>query len=411
MSTMELDPSKRGNSTSSGSSSADRSAWLAVAAVYRRRFLIFGITVVAAIGAIIISLLLPKWYLASSRLLLPEGSSAGLLGMLDDLPSAAKSILGGGGGDFTRYLAILGSRTVMERVVDEFDLITIYKLGDEQHAKDKAIKELRGNVDLVVDKEYDYLSIEVLDRSPDRAAAISNFFVYELNRLNSQLASQSAGNLRRYVQQRYNEAFAVLDSVEGALQVFQEQHGVYELETQMEGFFTQIVEMRVAQLQAEALYETALSQYGPDNPQVVTLREASNAARRQYDAALAGQERLMPVPQSAIPSVARRYLELERNRLIQARILEVIAPMLEHARLDEQREIMAVQVVDHAVPPVRKEYPKRMIIVLAMTLSAFLLALFAVIVHHWWQRNHAAYASQLRHAVREEGDVMVDVRA
>lgn len=408
---MELDPSKRGNNASTGPPADGRSAWFAVAGIYRRRFLIVGITALAAVTAVVISLLLPKWYLASSRLLIPEGGSAGLLSMLDDLPSAAKSLLGGGGGDFTRYLAILGSRSVMERVVDEFDLIHVYELQDDEYPREKAIKELRGNVDFIVDKEYDFLSVEVLDKSPARAAAISNFFVSELNRVNSTLASQTAGNLRHYVQRRYDEAFAVLDSVEGALQVFQEQHGVYELEAQMEGFFTQVVEMRVAQLQAEAMHETALSQYGPDNPQVASLREAANAARRQYDAALAGQERLMPVPQSAIPSVARRYLELERNRLIQAKILEVLAPMLEHARLDEQREIMAVQVVDYAVPPVRKEYPKRMLIVIATTLSAFVLTLFAVVVHQWWLHTHAVYASKLRQAVREDSDVIADIHA
>ena len=407
---MEIQRQNRGNHNATEGSNTELGLWRGVAAVYRRRGLIVAVTAVAAIASVIISLLLPKWYLASSRLLVPEGGTAGLLGMLDDLPSAAKSFLGSGGGDFTRYLAILGSRTVMENVVDEFDLVSVYELEDEDYPRVEAVKELQGNVDFIIDREYDYLSIEVLDKSPERAAAMSNYFVAELNRVNSQLASQAAGNLRRYIEDRYNESLATLDTVQGAMQRFQEEHGVYQLEAQMEGFFLQLVEMRVAQLEAEALYETALSQYGPDNPRVLAYREAATAARRQYNAALAGQEQLMPVPQGSVPFVARRYIELERERMIQAKILEVIAPMLEHAKLDEMRETMAVQVVDEAVPPVKKTFPKRMIIVIATTLSAFLFAVLAVIAHQWWRRNHAAYSSRLTTAVREDDAASVDVQ-
>lgn len=363
------------------------------------RRLIVGVTIGAAVVAVVVSLLIPNTYVAASRLLLPDsGRGSGLLGMLDDLPSAAKSLIGGGGGDYTRYLAILGSRSVMERVVEHFDLIEVYELEDDRHPLESALKELEDNVEFVIDKELDYLSIEVADRDPRRAADISNFYVSELNRVNGALTSQTAGNLRRYIEGRYNQSMATMDSVQSAMQAFQEQYGVYDLPTQFEGFFTQLVEMRVELLRIEAQYETALRQYGPENPQVAALRDAVQSASRQYQNALAGQEQLMPVPSSDVPVMVRQYVDLERERMVQTRILEVLAPFLEQARMDELRQVEAVQVVDPAIPPVRKAYPKRMIIVAVTTMSAFLLTAFFVLALDWWRRNHVLVSARIKEA-------------
>ncbi|HEX7069843.1 MAG TPA: GNVR domain-containing protein, partial [Rhodothermales bacterium] len=144
--------------------------------------------------------------------------------------------------------------------------------------------------------------------------------------------------------------------------------------------------------------ETALAQFGPENPQVAALRDAVRAAQRQYQAALAGQEKLMPIPTSEVPTMARAYVDLERERMIQTRILEVIAPLLEQARMDELREVEAVQIVDAAEPPVKKSAPHRTIIVLATALSAFLLAAFYVLAKEWWRRNHVVVSARLREA-------------
>ena len=54
-----------------------------------------------------------------------------------------------------------------------------------------AIGALAENVDLVVDDEYEFLSVEVYDQDPVRAAAMSNFFVRELNRIDGRLSSQT----------------------------------------------------------------------------------------------------------------------------------------------------------------------------------------------------------------------------
>lgn len=370
--------------------------WRIVSTVYNRRFLIASATAAAAIAAVVISLLIPNTYLASSRLLMPSSGSGGLLGMLADLPSAARGFLGGRVGDYTRFLALLTSRSMMESVVDEFDLVEVYDLADSKHPREAAIGELASRVDFVVDSKYEFLSVEVVDEDPGRAAEMANFFVEKLNEMNARLSAQSAGKLRYYVDRRYTEAIATLDSVLNAARDFQSEYGVFNLEVQAEGFFTQLAEMRGLLARAEVQYETLRDQFGPENEQVRAALGAVTSARRAYQSALAGQEHVLPVPASGMPNMVRAYLDLERERMIQMEILKALAPMVEQARFEEERQLEAVQIVDVAVPPVKKHAPKRSIIVVLSTATAFALAVIAVLIQDWWRRRHVHVLSRLR---------------
>ncbi len=382
---------------------AERTLWTTLGTLYRWRRFILGVTGVVALLAVVITLLTANWYRAETRLLLPARSGTGLVSaaFLDNLPSAAKSFLGGSGGDYARYLTVLTSRTLYENVVDSFNLVQVYETAESQTPRQDALRTLADNVEFLIDDEYEFLSVAVNDTDRQRAADMANYFVAQLNDINAQLSSQSARGFRLFVEDRYNKTVAELDSVLLAVRVFQEKYGVLDLPKQGEQFFEYLATLRLAAIEAEGQYETLLSQFGPQNSMVQAAREAARAANGKYQAALAGRERLLPVPKDELPQVSLTYLELERERLILATLLEYIRPVLEEARFDEERKVEAVQVVDAAVPPARKAGPKRSLICIAATLSAFLLAVLFVLVYTWWQRNHAYFAHRLQEAAGE----------
>ena len=377
---------------------AEQTFWALLSTLWRRRLFIIGVTAVAAVASIVISLLLSNWFMAQTRLLLPARTGSGLLSgaLLGNLPSSASSLLGGITGDYQRYLSILDSRSVKENVVREFDLATVYEVADSEAPLQAAMEMLSGNIDFVVDEEYNHLSVQVFDQSPERAAEMANFFVAELNRINAELASQSAGAFRRYVEQRYEEAEAELDGVLDTLRDLQTRYGVVDLKTQGEVFFTGMIELRLSVMQAEIEYERLRNTYGSNNPIVQAAQSTVQSANRKYNAALEGEERMLPVAQDSLPDLARQFIELEQEQLILAKIIEYTRPVLEEARLEEQRKIEAVQVVDVAVPPVKKARPWRALIVVSSTMSGFLLAVVYVVLLAWWRRHHADFAERLR---------------
>ena len=379
---------------------AEEMFWAMLGTLWRRRLFIVGLTAVAAVLSIVISLLMANWFMAQTRLLLPARSGSGLFSgaLLGNLPSSASSLLGGITGDYQRYLSILDSRTVKENVVEQFNLATVYDLNDSAAPLHAAVEMLNGNIDFVVDEEYNHLAVQVYDQDPRRAADMANFFVDELNRINASLASQSAAAFRGYVEQRYQETEADLDSVLTALRDLQSRYGVVDLETQGQAFYTGMSDLRLNVMQVEIEYEQLRTAYGPNNSAVQSAREAVQSANRKYNAAMEGRERMLPVPQDSLPTLAYEMLKLEQEHLILARIVEYTRPVLEEARLEEKRKVEAVQVVDVATPPVKKARPWRALIVVSSTLSGFLLATFYVLALAWWRRHHADFAHRLQAA-------------
>lgn len=374
--------------------------WDMVGTLYAWRRFIIGLTVFFAIVSIVISLLLPKWYLAETRLLSPESSGTNPLSaaLSSNLSAAASALLGGSGGDYFRYISILTSRSMYEAVVDKFNLVEVYETQDARNPRGSAVEMLADNASFPIDNEYEFLSIVVLDPEPQRAADIANFFAQELNRRNQELASLDAANYRRFVQNRYQEAIATLDSLKEATQKFQEEFGVFDLETQATGFLEQVAAIRAEAMMLEIDYAALKAQYGAENPRVKAMRDAYQAANRKSDDVLKGREDVLPVSQEQFPEVFRAFVELEQEVLIQKSILEIIAPMFEQARFQEERQFQAVQVVDTAIAPSRKAKPKRSVIVMASTVSAFLLVVLYVLGYTWWQRNHKGIMQRLQEA-------------
>ena len=71
----------------------------------------------------------------------------------------------------------------------------------------------------------------------------------------------------------------------------------------------------------------------------------------------------------------RKLRDVKYNELI----FELLAKQFELAKLDEAREGAIIQVVDPAVPPDRKSFPRISIIVPAVTFVWVLLAVFGIL--------------------------------
>ncbi len=372
--------------------------WWTLAVLYRRRYALLAVAFVTGVASVVLSLMLPLWYRAETRVLLPQSGGSSMLSMLESAVPGAGALIGGKGGDYTRFLSILTSRTLLDRTVEAFDLETVYETRDHVDPRAAAIQALLGNTEFEVALDYDYLSVAVFDRDPARAAAMANFMVEELNREHIRLTSAHARQNRVFIGQRLDEAQTALDSAQAALQAFQEVHGILDVERQGGAFFEVLAQARADVARLEIQYGTLRRQYGEDNPQTQAARDALTAARATVRDALSGNDALMPVPLRDLPGVSRQYAEHYQEVVTQAKIVEFILPLYEQARFDEEREAVAVQVLDEAVPPKRKAKPKRALVVLGLTFSVLVLVTFFFLARAWWREHAAEVAQRLRSA-------------
>ena len=381
------------------SPSREGGLWFVAAALLRGRWVVLGVTTLVAICAVAISLQLPNWYAATARVLPPESSGASPItaALMRGSGGAAAALLGTGHSDYSRYLSILSSRRVLEDLVDEFNLVEVYEVQDTPAPREEALRELQKNISFPVHETYDYLSVVVFDRDPQRAAQIANRAVAELNEINTELSATNATSYARSVESRYQEAEAALDSVMSASQAFQRRYGILDLDVQTQAYFSQLAEARGRAEATEIDYDALRAQYGSENPEVQLLGEAVAASDARIREMMNGSEATLPVPLSDMSGVVRQYADLQREGEVQRQILEAVQPLVEQARFEKEKRIEAVQVVDAAVAPAKKAKPSRAILVATATLSGFLLSGLFVIALAAWRRN-SGYVSARLHA-------------
>ncbi len=336
-----------------------------------RRWLIATV-VAAAVASITVSLLLPNWYKASASVLPPQQSDVlSVLGMstgsasgslLQSLASTgAMGLLNKQMGVYN-YLAILNSRTVMEAVINKFNLLEEY---DTPHRyMSEAVKELEKNVDFSVE-DQGYLQIQVWDKSPQQAAAMANYFVELLNNISIDLGTRESRDVREFVGQQLDESRNTLRLAEDSLRDYQERSGVIISPGEGGASFAAIAAEYAQKSRDEIQLAVLNKMVDPDFPTIKQLEMEIG----ELDA------RLAKVPQTGL-----RSLRLYRDVLIQEKIVEYLYPLFEKARIDEHRDIPAILVLDKAVPPERKSSPKRSIIVLLSVVGAFIFMFGLVLI-------------------------------
>lgn len=324
-----------------------------------KNFIIINCVLVVLI-AVLIAFTLPKWYRATASVLPPKDQ--GMLNMLAAPSSLLRGLssvqrLGGMGGNTGayNYIAILKSRSAMEAVVKKFDLLAVYEIADS--SMEKAVGQLVANTAFDFQDE-DYITIDVYDRSPERAAAMANYFVDVLNNLSLRLGTQEARSSREFIEQRIEDTQDSLHAAEEALKTYQERSGMMMITPEQTSGISAIADIYGMKAKKEIEVGILERTVAPDND---ALRQAKLELREI-------EKKLATIPEAGLET-----FRLYRTVAAQQKILEVLLPLYEQAKINEQKDMPVLLVLDRAVPPERKVKPQRLLIMLSAGFLAFFL--------------------------------------
>ncbi len=361
-----------------------------------RRFLswfVLGTTLVVTVGAF----LAPRWYRSTASVFPAE--KADLLGGLEGIASLAKTFSPGralsalgSNPETDRYLAILKSGTVLNAVIQKFDLVHVYDI--TAYPGEKTMKELLSNVEFSVESEGN-LTISVYDKDPQRAANMANFFVDELNRANTELQVQNARGNREFIEQRYKKNLSDLAAAEDSLTGFQKRYGIIAMPEQTEASIKAAAEI-TAQLAFKEVQAAVLRRtQSADNPSVAAMEIEIDELRHKLSqmnsgAGKADGEMKVFVPFNRVPDLGAEYVRRFRDVEIQYKILQFITPLYEQAKVEERRETPSVVVLDRAGPAERKAKPKVSLYAMMALVLSTLAALLVIFVREMIARLDAA---------------------
>lgn len=292
-----------------------------------------------------------------------QGGMATALASLGALGGLAGN-LGGGANPAERYVALMQSATVADRIIDDYKLMAVYKADYRADAR----KELAANVRIGLSKRDGLITVEFDDVSPKRAADVANRYVEELRRLVSELALTEAQQRRIFFERHLQQTRDRLVSAQIALESSGFNPGALKAEPRAaaEGYARLRAETTAAELRLRLLTGNLTS----DTPEV-----------RQQEALVAGlREQMARAERTGSPKSDSDYVGRYREYKYQEVLFDVYARQFELARADESRESTLIQVVDSATPPERRSRPRRALTAVAATIACSLvLALFLVL--------------------------------
>jgi tyrosine-protein kinase Etk/Wzc len=345
------------------------------------RALIFWVVTVVTLLAVVISLLLPKRYTATVTVMPPQqgsllgamlASQLGSMGGLGGMAALAGSSLGLKNPN-DRYVGMLHSRIVEDAVIQRFGLQKEY---DNKYLSDTR-KKFEKRVAVDGNAKDGLIHIAVEDPDPQRAQEIASGYVAEFRRLSESLAISEASQRRAFFEQQLEQAKDKLANAEEALKETQQSTGLIQLDSQARALIESVATLR-AQIAAREMMIQGIQTYATSqNSQMVEAQQELDSLRGQL-AKLGGDKVSadgLIVPKGLVPEAGLEYARKFRDIKYYETIFEILARQFELAKLDEAREGEIIQVVDPAVVPDKRSFPKRSYIVLGAFFGGLVLAI------------------------------------
>ena len=272
------------------------------------------------------------------------------------------------------YVAMLKSRTVEDAMVKRFELMRQYN--DRYPSEARKDFEQHTTVDGSTKDGLIHISVE--DRDPNRAAELANGYVEQYRDLSEHLAITEAAQRRVFFERQLNQAKENLLGAEEALKRTQQSTGLIQLDSQSRALIESAAALR-AQLTAKEVQIQGMESYATSENAELVKAERELASLRAQLAKLGGSEDSAGsgfiVPKGKVPEAGLEYIRKVRDVKYYETIFEILARQFEFAKLDEAKQGASIQVVDAAVPPDKRSFPKRTLIVLGATFAGLIVGI------------------------------------
>jgi uncharacterized protein involved in exopolysaccharide biosynthesis len=357
----------------------------------------------AAIASTLVAFLIPSRYESTARLMPPDNQSGSGLAMAAAAMSGAAGGLGGIASDFLGlkstsdvFVGILTSRTVQDRLIQQFDLKKLY--GDRR--MEDARKDLAEHTAISVDRKSQIISITVTDRSPRRAASMGQAYVEELNNLVAELSTSSARRERIFLEGRLQAVNQDLEAAEKDFSQFASKNTAIDVKEQGKAMVEAAALLQGQLIAAQSQYEGLREIYTDNNTRVRTVKARIDELQRQLEKLGGKGESATSISSqsgdSMYPSIRKlpllgvTYADLYRRTKIQEAVLETLTKEYEMAKVQEVKEIPTVKVLDVAAVPDKKSFPPRLLIVFLGTVIALAMGAVWVFGNEAWQETEAS---------------------
>tara|TARA_B100001029_G_C15057187_1_gene455336 strand:+ start:889 stop:2040 length:1152 start_codon:yes stop_codon:yes gene_type:complete len=343
---------------------------------------------ITCVISITVSLMLPKTF-ASYAILMPPSkqSDLGILSIMnsDNEFSPLGGMMSGKDEEALRFIAILKSRIVMEKIINKFDLISYYKSNNIEEALETLSSQVNfeieeeGTLSIVVYVSTNWFHTEI---SEMKARQLSNLiareFINQLDVINKKLQIEQASHQRKFLGERYSQSLIELVASEHELKNFKEQFNIISFDNQTKAAIESAASLKNQILTNEIKIGIASSKLDSNHPDVKSIQiELNELKEKLYEIeygskkSMINSDKLFPVL-SEMPKLDAELMRLLREIEVKSSLFLYLTQQYEDAKIQEARNTPTIQVLDYPTIPIKKTAPQRLLIVVVMLLIAFL---------------------------------------
>jgi uncharacterized protein involved in exopolysaccharide biosynthesis len=371
--------------------------------LWENRRLLFHVAVCALLSSALIACLIPTRYESTARLMPPDNQSGSSLLMGAAAMSGGAGGLGGIAGDLLGvkgtsdvFVGILSSRTVQDKLIQQFDLKRLYK----DRRMDDARTGLAARTNVSLDRKSQIIAITVADNSPQRAAAMSQAYVEELDHLVAGLSTSSARRERIFLEGRLEAVNHDLEVAEKNFSQFASKNTAIDINEQGRAMVQAVAALQGQLIATESEYEGLRQIYTNNNVRVRSVRARMDELKHQLEKLGGNNESVTAVPEQPndfvypsirkLPLLGVTFADLYRRTKIQETVLETLTREYELAKVQEAKEIPRVKVLDVANIPDRKSFPPRLLIIFLGSVLVMAVAVGWVFASTLWRETDAS---------------------
>jgi LPS O-antigen subunit length determinant protein (WzzB/FepE family) len=363
--------------------------------VKHRKFVFFS-AIIPAIALLAISFVMPQTFSSEATILPPERQS-GVGGLMSFLAgSAALDLMKSQENPAVDlFKNVLDSRMIAEEVVadkrvrsylDSFDTTKdLHFMMLHEAVTSEALRN--GMMTVTVEFSTHWLpSSAQVDSVRRLTAYTANTLVRDLDRFNRERLITTAHNTRVFVERAYQQHEHELDSVTAAYQAFQEQHKTISLPEQLSSTVQAAAKLAAEAQQLEIQIGAEEHDLSPNSNRIRGLRaqlEEAQSALKKYDDGTEGE---YAVALRSVPELSRQVAGYLREIKILGEVNAYLRQELEQQKIEEQKNLPTLQVLDSAAVPLKKTWPRKGPLILIGLIAGLAFSLLYVSGYAYFQR-------------------------
>ena len=379
--------------------------------VWRNRRFIYRATAAGVLLSTLIAFLIPKRFQSTARLMPPDQGNANMgmgMAMLAAASGNISTQLGSGvssmAGDLLGiknssdlFIGVLQSRTVQDNLINKFNLKKVYW----DRRMEDAREDLTKHTDLLADRKSGIITIEVVDSSATRAAAMAGEYVNELNRVVILLNTSAAHRERVFLEDRLTQVKQDLETAEQNFSQFATKNTALDIPTQGKAMIESAAILEGQLIAAQTELEGLKQIFADGNVRVRSTQARVDELQRQIEKGLGGkssehgtahaqdQHPLFPSIRE-LPALGVGYADLYRSTRVQEAVFQTLTQEYELAKVQEAKETPSVKVLDPPDVPERKSFPPRLLIIALGGVLAVLGSVSWVFGKQAWDQTEEA---------------------